>query len=108
MNAGDKTTAPVTTTNGAYTQGGGTGGGTSDRFVAASGTPFSGAMVGDYCSIYNDGATTPAFIGRISAINSSTSIDVDSKKFTSTRPTKAGTGETGTLGTAVHERGGGV
>src|SRR5262245_55383688 len=100
MNAGDKLTAPTTTTNGAYTQGGGAGGGTSDRFVAASGTPFSGATVGDYVSVYNDGATTPAFIGRISAVNSSTSIDVDSTKFSGTRPTTVGTGKTATLGGA--------
>lgn len=99
MNAGDKLTAPVTTTGGTYTQGGGAGGGTSDLFVAASGTPFSGAVAGDYVSIYTDAATTPAFIGRISTKNSSTSIDIDSTKSSGTRPASVA-GKTATLGGA--------
>jgi hypothetical protein len=98
MNAGDKLTSPTTTTNGAYTQGGGSGGGTKDLFVATGGTPFSGVSVGDYVSIYADGATTPAFIGYISAKNSNTSIDIDSTKSSGTRPTTGATGKTATVG----------
>jgi hypothetical protein len=101
LNAGDKTTAPATTTNGAYTRSGGAGGGTSDLFVAASGTPFAGVAVGDYVSIYADGGSAPTgYIARISAKNSSTSIDVDSAKSAGTRPATAATGVTARVGGA--------
>lgn len=91
---------PYSTTNGAYTQGGGAGGGTSDLFAAASGTPFSAVAVGDYVSIYNDGAGAPTtFIGRVTAINGGgASIDVDSTKSSGTRPSTVGSGKTAVVG----------
>lgn len=96
VNAGDNKSI-TTTTNGAYTQGGGAGG--NDLFTATGGTPFSAASVGDFVSIYNDGATLTTFIGRITAINSGgLSIDISLTAVSGTRPSTVGTGKTATIG----------
>jgi hypothetical protein len=99
-NGGSDRNAATVSTNGAYTQGGGAGGGTKDLFAAAAGTPFSGRAVGDYVAVMNDGTsgTTP-FIGRVTAINGGgVSIDIDSTKSSGTRPTTAGSGVTVRVG----------
>lgn len=95
VNVGDNKTL-ATTTNGAYTRAGGAGG--NDLFVAASGTPFAASVVGDFVSIYNDAAAVTTFIGRITAVNSSTSIDISLTAIAGTRPATVGTGKTATVG----------
>lgn len=68
--------SPLVSTNGAYTQGGGAGG-TSDRWTAAAGTPFSGRSVGELVAFMADGGTIATQISRILAINAGgASIDV--------------------------------
>lgn len=98
VNAGDKVgVAPTTTTNGAYTQGGGAGG--TDLFTAASGTPFSTAAAGDFVSVYNDAATLTTFIGRITAVNGGgASVDISLTAISGTRPTTVASGKTATIG----------
>lgn len=100
INAGDlAASGVVTSTNGAYTQGGGAGG--NDLWSAASGTPFSGASSGQFVSIYNDGATLTTFVGRITAVNSGgASVDVDLTAVAGTRPSTVGSGKTATIGGA--------
>lgn len=96
INAGDNAVTAVTTTNGAYTRGAGAGG--TDRFVAASGTPFATAVANTFVSIYADGATVTTFVGRITAVNSSTSIDIGLTAIAGTRPSDAATGVSATIG----------
>jgi len=97
INAGDNAATVTTTTNGAYSQGGGAGG--TDLFTAASGTPFSTAVAGDFVSVYADGATTTTFTGRITAVNGGgASIDISLTAISGTRPTTAGTGWSATIG----------
>lgn len=104
LNAGSTTdnAAIITATNGAYTQGAGAGGGTSDLFAAASGTPFSGASAGMWISIYNDGASVTTYIAPITAVNGGgASVDVESARSMGTRPTNAASGKTGKVGGAL-------
>lgn len=60
MNGGsDAGSATVTYTNGGWNSGTGV-------FTPASGNPSSaGVTVGQFASVYADGGTTPAFVGRI-------------------------------------------
>jgi hypothetical protein len=87
---------PFVTTNGAFTQGGGAGG--NDLFVASSGTPFASVNVGDFAAVFPDGSTTPGYVGRVTAVNSSTSIDLSGTAKTGTRPTTAASGMTCRVG----------
>lgn len=96
INAGDDKTVS-TTTNGAYTQGGGAGG--TDLFTAAAGTPFSSASVDDLVASYVDGATVATFLGRITAVNGGgASVDISLTKIAGTRPTTAVNGRSATIG----------
>lgn len=65
--------APVVATNGSW----GTAG-ILNRFVAASGTPFSGVVTGSFASVYFDTATAAVFVSSVIAVNGGgSSIDLD-------------------------------
>lgn len=71
INAGSSIgAAQATTTNGSWNSGTGV-------FIAASGTPFAATQVGDYASVYVDGATVTTFVGKVTTVTSSTQITVD-------------------------------
>lgn len=96
LNAGSTTAdaASVTTTNGDWNQT------TSNRFIAASGTPFSGVSAGEWASIYLDGATVTTLIGRVTAVNGGgASIDI-STTARSGSTTAGATGRTCKIGGA--------
>src|SRR5215471_19155173 len=83
VNAGSDTNtkASVTQTNGGWST-------VTNIFTAASGTPFSGTSVGDYASIYVDGATTTGFVAQITQINGGgASITVSTTIKMGTAPT---------------------
>ena len=62
INAGDLTAnGVVTSTNGAWST-------VTNIFTATSGTPFSGVSVGDYATLYADGATVAECVARVTAI----------------------------------------
>lgn len=97
LNAGSttNTTAAVTETNGDW------GNAAANRFTAASGTPFSGVSVGDWASIYTDGASTGVFVGRITAVNASgASIDISTTARAGTPPSNSATGRSCKVGGA--------
>lgn len=100
INAGDlAASGVVTSTNGAYTQGGGAGG--TDLWAAAAGTPFSGASAGQFVSVYADAATLTTFIGRITAVNGGgASVDISLTAVAGTRPSTVANGKTATIGGA--------
>ncbi len=91
INAGDKTTAATTTTNGSWST-------VTNIFLAASGTPFSGVSVGDFASVYVDGATTAVYIARVTTKTSSVSITLSSTAKSGTAPTTGATGISCTVG----------
>ncbi len=96
LNAGSTTaaSASVTETNGGWNSGTGV-------FTAASGTPFSGVSVGEWASIYNDGASTGVFVGRITAIGGGgASITVSLTASGGSAPTTSGTGRSCKVGGA--------
>lgn len=96
VNAGDGKTR-MQTTNGAYTRGAGAG--STDRFTAASGTPFSGAQVNDPVMVCDDGDSVGDYLGIITAINGGgSSIDIHLTKVSGTRPSDAASGKTATIG----------
>jgi len=71
INAGSSIgAAQVTTTNGNWNSGTG-------AFVASGGTPFASTVVGDYASVYVDGATVTTFVGKVTVVTDSTHITVD-------------------------------
>lgn len=78
-------TSPVySATNGGWNSGTGV-------FTPTSGNPSLTVTVGDYASVFTDGATTPVFIGAVTAV-SSTTITVSTSQKSGTAPTTAGTG----------------
>lgn len=92
INAGDDKTV-VTETNGDWDNA------ASNRFTAASGTPFSGVSVGDFASIYLDGATTAVYIGRVTAVNGGgASLDISATAKSGTKPSAGATGRSCTVG----------
>lgn len=97
LNAGSTTsdTASVTETNGDW------GNAAANRFTAASGTPFSGVSVGEWASIYNDGATVTPYIALITAVNGGgASIDLSTTSFSGTPPATGATGKSCKVGGA--------
>lgn len=72
---------------------------TANRFIAASGTPFSGASIGQVASIFLDGATTPVFLGLVTAVNGGgSSVDISTTYRTGTAPTAGTTGRSINIG----------
>lgn len=88
VNAGSTTsnTAAYTATNGGWNSGTGI-------FTPTSGNPSLSVAVGDFASVYTDGATVTGFVGRVTAV-SSTTITVSITAKSGTIPTTAGTGIT--------------
>jgi hypothetical protein len=96
LNSGSTTSdsSSVTTTNGDWNQT------TGNRFIAASGTPFSGVSAGEWASIYLDGATVTTMIGRVTAVNGGgASIDISTTARSGTT-TAGATGRTCKIGGA--------
>lgn len=91
INAGDDKTV-VTSTNGGWST-------TTHTFTAASGTPFSGVVAGDMASIYVDGATVSACVGRITAVGGGgATLTLHSTARSGTAPTTAASGVSCTVG----------
>jgi len=91
INAGDGQSV-VTSTNGGWNSGTGV-------FTAASGTPFSGVSVGQFASVYTDGATTTGFVGRVTAVGGGgSSLTISTTVKMGTAPTTAGSGISCTTG----------
>lgn len=88
------TTPLVTYTNGGWNSGTGV-------FTPASGNPVSaGVAVGNWVSVYLDGASAPTgFVARVTAV-SSTTITLSTTAKSGTAPTTAGTGITAVVGGA--------
>lgn len=92
INAGDNKTV-TTATNGDW------GNALANRFTAASGTPFSAVAVGDWASVYTDGATVGVYVARVTAVNAGgASLDLSSTAKSGTAPTTAATGRSCTVG----------
>lgn len=92
MNAGDDK-AVVTSTNGDWDNA------AAERFTAAAGTPFSGVQVGDFASVYLDGATVAVFVSRVTAVNGGgASLDLSTTAKSGTKPAAGATGRTCTTG----------
>lgn len=96
INAGSTTgAAVVTSTNGDW------GNAAANRFTASAGTPFSGVSVGDFASVYLDGATTAVYIARVTAVNGGgASIDLSSTAKSGTAPSTGASGRSCTVGGA--------
>lgn len=94
LNSGSTTsgTATYTATNGGWDS-------TTGVFTPASGNPSSSVNVGDFASIYNDGASVAVFVGRVTAVNSTT-ITVSLTAKMGTAPSTAGTGKSCKVGGA--------
>lgn len=96
INAGDLTAnGVVTSTNGDWDNA------AANRFTAASGTPFSGVSVGNFASVYLDGATVAVYIGRVTAVNGGgASLDISATAKSGTKPSAGATGRSCTTGGA--------
>lgn len=94
LNAGSTTAdaAVYTATNGGWNSGTGV-------FTPTSGDPSATVSVGDFASVFLDAATVAVFIGRVTAVNSTT-ITVSTTAKSGTAPTTAGTGITCKVGGA--------
>jgi len=84
LNAGDDKPI-ITSTNGDW------GIAAPNRFTAAfGGTPFSSVSVGDFASIYADGATVTGYVGRVTAVNGGgASLDISSTAKSGTAPSNS-------------------
>jgi hypothetical protein len=78
------TTAVYSATNGGWNSGTGV-------FTPTSGDPSASVTVGDFAHVFTDGSTTPTFIGRVTAVNSTT-ITVSTTAKSGTAPGTSGTG----------------
>src|SRR5262245_7681928 len=97
VNAGSTTAnaASVTSTNGDW------GNAAANRFTAASGTPFSAVNVGEWASVYLDGAVTAVYVAQVTAVNAGgASIDLSSTIKMGTAPATGATGRSCKIGGA--------
>lgn len=94
VNAGSTTAdaAAYTATNGGWNSGTGV-------FTPASGDPSASVAVGDWASVYIDGATVAVFIGRVTAV-SSTTVTVSTTAKSGTAPSTNATARTIKVGGA--------
>ncbi len=83
-NAEPPTTAAYSATNGGWNSGTGV-------FTPTSGNPSLTVAVGDWANVFVDGATTPVFVGRVTAAGATT-LTVSTTVKSGTAPTTAGTG----------------
>jgi hypothetical protein len=96
VNAGSTTdnAASVTVTNGSWDI-------TADTFIGLSGTEFAGVSVGEWASIYNDGATVCVFTGQITAVGAlGVSITISTTAKYGTKPAAGATGKSCKVGGA--------
>lgn len=95
INAGDLTAnGVVTSTNGAWST-------VTNIFTAVGGTPFSGVTVGDFASVYIDGATTAVYIARVTTVGAGgLTLTLDTTAISGTAPTTSATGRSCTTGGA--------
>ncbi len=95
INAGDNTAnGVVTSTNGGWST-------VTNIFTAAAGTPFSGVSVGDFASVYIDGATVAVYIGRVTNVGGGgATLTISSTAKMGTAPTTSGTARSCTTGGA--------
>jgi hypothetical protein len=86
MNGGsEEATSPsYSATNGGWNSGTGV-------FTPTSGDPSASVTVGEYAHVFTDGSTTPTFIGRVTAVDSTT-VTVSTTLKSGTAPTTAGSG----------------
>lgn len=86
MNGGsDENTSPsYSATNGQWNSGTGV-------FTPTSGDPSASVTVGEFAHVFADGATTPTFIGRVTAVNSTT-VTVSTTAKSGTAPGTAASG----------------
>jgi hypothetical protein len=86
MNGGsDENTSPsYNATNGGWNSATGV-------FTPTSGDPSASVTVGQFASVFTDGATTPVFIARVTAV-SSTTVTVSTTVMAGTAPTTAASG----------------
>lgn len=97
LNSGSTTSdaASVTSTNGDW------GNAAANRFTAASGTPFSGVVAGEWASIYLDAATSTVYTAEITAVNGGgASIDLSATNKIGTAPATGSTGRSCKVGGA--------
>jgi hypothetical protein len=82
----ESTSPPYSATNGGWNSGTGV-------FTPTSGDPsaVSPTLVGQMASVFTDGATTPVFVGRVTAV-SSTTVTVSTSAKSGTAPTTAASG----------------
>lgn len=97
LNAGSTNAdaAVATSTNGSWDV-------TANRFIAASGTPFTGVTVGMYASIYLDAATSAVFVSKITVVDAGgTYIEVSkTANKIGTAPSSGATGRSCKVGGA--------
>lgn len=86
MNGGsdENTTPSYSATNGGWDS-------STGVFTPTSGNPSASVTVGQFAHVFTDGSTTPTFVGRVTAVNSTT-ITVSTTAKSGTAPTTAGTG----------------
>lgn len=70
----------------------------TNTFVATGGTPFSAASVGDYVSIYADGATVTTYVAQITTKVSNVSVILSSTIKYGTAPTDGASNRSAVLG----------
>ena len=83
-NAEPATSAVYSATNGGWNSATGV-------FTPTSGNPSASVTVGDWAHVFTDGSTTPTFIARVTAVNSTT-VTLSTTAKSGTAPTTAGTG----------------
>lgn len=96
LNAGSTNAdaASVTSTNGSWDI-------TANTFIATGGTPFSGVSVGDWVSIYNDGASVTPHVAQVTAIYlSGLGVEVSATVKFGTKPASGATGKSCKVGGA--------
>lgn len=96
LNAGSTNAdaASITETNGSWDI-------TSNTFIATAGLPFAAVNVGDWVSIYNDGASATPFVAQVTVINDlGLSITVSATVKFGTKPAAGATGKSCKVGGA--------
>ena len=95
MNGGSDAGAPAfSSNNGSWNQGTGV-------FTPTSGDPSLSVGVGDFASVFNDGATSPVFCGRVTAVSSTTiTVSVAAGSACGSAPTTSATGRSIIVGGA--------
>lgn len=97
LNSGTTSTDAATVTS----TGGTVSGTLPYTFTAASGTPFSGVSVGDWCSLYPNAASVPVFYGKIASVGGGgASVTTDSTNIVGSAPATTANATTCKIGGA--------